>query len=109
MSVHTIVFLIGLFIVPLVLLTWGHRLRRRGARAQSAFWGAIAGHCAAATVAVTFGMIPPEAWTAADTMRGFFGMWSLLVLPVAGALLGALRTRRKYQNNASSQRSAATH
>jgi hypothetical protein len=107
-SVHLLAFLIGLFVMPLALLACGHRLRRRGPRSQSAFWGAIIGHCVAATIAVIWGMIPPEAWTAQETMRGFFGMWSLLVFPVAGALLGAVLTRTKAANTAAPSRSAAT-
>jgi hypothetical protein len=91
MTPGLVVFLVGLFGVPLILLSWGHRLRRRGPRSRAAFWGAVAGHCTAATLAMVFGMIPPEAWTATDGTRGFFGYWALLGLPLLGALLsGAL-------------------
>jgi hypothetical protein len=95
MTISLTVFLLGLFVVPLLLLYWGHRLRRRTPRARAAFWGAIAGHCLAATIAVTWAMIPPEAWSADETLRGFFGLWGLLLLPVAGALAGALRAGRE--------------
>jgi hypothetical protein len=93
MSTGLLVFLLGLFGVPLLLLWYGHRLRRRSARGQSVFWGAIVGHCVAAILAVVWGMIPPEAWTSGDTARGFAGLWGLLVFPVTGALVGALLPR----------------
>jgi hypothetical protein len=98
LTLNLIAFLIGLFVVPLWLLRWGHRLRRRGTRSRSAFWGAVIGHCMAGTIAVIWGMIPPEAWTATETGRGFFGLWSLLVLPLIGALAGALaRSNKQHQ------------
>jgi hypothetical protein len=89
MTIGIVVFLLGLFIVPVGLVWYGHRLRRRSSLAQNAFWGAVAGHCLAGVSAVTLGMIPPEAWTSDETVRGFFGLWSLLVLPVVGAAVGA--------------------
>ena len=93
MSGGLAVFLIGLFGVPLVLLTWGHRLRRRGPRSRAAFWGAVSGHCLAGILAVTLGMIPPEAWTGTETLRGVFGFYSLIALPVAGAVLAGILAR----------------
>ena len=36
--------LAGLFLVPVVLLWLGHRLRRRTAGARAVFWGATIGH-----------------------------------------------------------------
>jgi hypothetical protein len=72
------------------LAVYGHRIRKRGARARRMFAGAVAGSCLAGCLALAAGLIPPEAWVAGDTVRGFFGLWSLLVLPVSGASLGAL-------------------
>lgn len=89
MSIHLVVFLIGLFVVPIVLLVYGRRIRRRGPGQRALFWGAIAGHCVAVIVAVVLGMIPPEEWTSNDTARGFAGFWSLLVFPIVGALIAA--------------------
>ncbi|MGH7468848.1 MAG: hypothetical protein ACRENP_12900 [Longimicrobiales bacterium] len=103
MTLNFLAFLIGLFVVPLLLLSWGRRLRRRAPRSRSAFWGAIIGHCVAGTIAVIWGMIPPEAWTAEETGRGFFGLWSLLVLPLAGALVGALFARAEKGTEAGPQ------
>lgn len=91
------VFVLGLYVVPLVLLAWGHRLRRLSPRSRRAFWGAIAGHCLAGVLAIGVGMIPPESWTAEETGRGFFGLWSLLALPVAGAGWGLVTSSRHRQ------------
>jgi hypothetical protein len=90
-SINFVVLILGLFGIPIALLAYGHRLRKRGSRGQNAFWGAIIGHCVAGTIAVIIGMMPPEQWTAEETTRGFFGMWSLLLLPAAGALIAALK------------------
>lgn len=90
MTLGVFVFLLGLFLVPLALLMFGHRIRRASARQQRAFWGAIAGHFVAGVLAVTYGMIPPESWTDSDTVRGFFGLWSLVVFPLVGALGAAV-------------------
>jgi hypothetical protein len=87
MNLNLFVFLTGLFGVPLVLLMYAHRLRRRSPRARAAFWGAIAGHCIAATLALFIGMIPAEAWSSGDTTRGLIGFWGLLVLPLMGAVI----------------------
>jgi hypothetical protein len=94
-TIDIVAFLLGLFVVPVGLVWYGHRLRRRSPLAQSAFWGAVAGHCIAGLLAVSLGMIPPEAWTSEETARGFIGLWALLVLPVVGAAVGAVLTRRR--------------
>jgi hypothetical protein len=90
MSPGIVVFLLGLFAVPIVLLSWGHKVRWLSPAKRSAFWGAVTGHCAAGVLAISFGMIPPESWTPDETVRGFLGLWSLLVLPVLGGIGGAL-------------------
>lgn len=96
MNIGTVAFLLGLFGVPLALLVTAHKLRRRSERAQRAFWGAALGHCIAAVLAVTWGMIPPEAWVEGETARGFAGYWALLALPLIGAAAGAfLRADRR--------------
>lgn len=91
MSIGVLVFLVGLFGVPIALLAWGHKIRRLSPKSRRGFWGAVAGHCIAGTLAVSLGMIHPESWTADETMRGFFGLWAMLVLPVLGGI-GALLT-----------------
>lgn len=88
MTAGLVALLLGLFGVPAVLLWYGYRFRRRSPRGRAAFWGAVVGHCVAGVLAVVLGMIPPEAWTHDEQVRGFFGLWGLLVLPVLGALVG---------------------
>ncbi|HEX7120871.1 MAG TPA: hypothetical protein VF178_00785 [Gemmatimonadaceae bacterium] len=108
MTVHIVAFLLGLFVVPLVLLWYGHRLRRRSPRGRAAFWGAVVGHCTAGVLAVSLGMVPPEAWTPEETWRGFVGLWSLLVFPVTGGVIGAVAHRpRPEAADASAVRAAA--
>jgi hypothetical protein len=85
--------LLGVFIVPVLLLWLGHRLRRRPAPLRGAFWGAIVGHVVAILLGLTFGMIPPEEWSSGDRLRGALGLWSFLVLPAIGAAIGWLRAR----------------
>lgn len=94
MTLHVAVFLVGLFGVPLALLAYGHRLRRRSPRGRSAFWGALLGHCFALVLVMVLGMIPPESWTADDTVRGFIGFWSLLVFPLVGAVISLAMHRQ---------------
>lgn len=89
MSTNTLVFIAGLYLVPLLLLAWGHKIRRLNPRARRAFWGAVLGHCIAGTL-VMFGMIPPEEWTAGETVRGLLGFWGLLLFPGLGAIGGLL-------------------
>lgn len=90
MSLNLVAFLAGLFVVPIVLLWLGYRLRRRSPRARRAFWGGVVGYCIAGTLAVIGGMIPPEAWGSGETMRGLVGFWGMLVLPVIGAVVATL-------------------
>ena len=90
MSPGILAFINGIYVVPIALLAWGHKIRRLSPRSRRAFWCAIIGHCIAGTVAVIWGMIPPEAWTEEETARGFFGLWAMLLLPIAGGIGGAL-------------------
>jgi hypothetical protein len=58
------------------------------------FWGALFGHTVAGLIAVVYSMIPPEAWTASDATRGFFGFYGMLAGGLLGALVGLLASRR---------------
>jgi hypothetical protein len=91
MTAGIMVFLVGLYVLPLGLLWLGHHLKRRSARARRVFWGAIIGHCIAGTLALVAGIMFPEEWTAQERIRGFLGLWALLVFPVAGGIVGAVR------------------
>jgi ABC-type spermidine/putrescine transport system permease subunit II len=94
MSLGLMAMLAGVFVVPVVLLVLGHRLRRRGARWQRAFWGAVIAHVVMAPIALVAAMSPAAEWAPADTLRGALGFWSLLVVPAIGGLVGALVRRR---------------
>ena len=93
MSPAIVAFLLGLYVLPLGLLWLGHHLKRRSPRAKGAFWGAVIGHCVAGTLALVAGLMLPEEWTAQEQLRGFLGLWSLLIFPVVGGLTGALTAR----------------
>ena len=93
MTPAIVAFLLGLYVLPLGLLWLGHHLKRRSPRAKGIFWGAIIGHCMAGTLALVAGLMLPEEWTAQEQLRGFLGLWSLLIFPVAGGLTGALTAR----------------
>lgn len=93
MTPGIVAFLIGLYVLPLGLLWLGHHLKKRSRRAKGAFWGAIIGHCVAGTLALVAGLMLPEEWTAQEQLRGFLGLWSLLIFPVVGGLTGALTAR----------------
>lgn len=105
MSINFIAFVIGLFGVPIALLAYGHRIRKRSTRERNAFGGGIIGHCIAGALAVTFGMLPPESWTAAETTRGFLGLWSLLTFPIFGAVIGAFFPESEQQTTRASRSS----
>ena len=95
MSTGRLAFLLGLFIVPVALLYLGHRLRRKPKRVRAVFWGALIGHTAGAGFATWYSMVPPEEWTSADTVRGFFGFYAMLAFALIGAALGYLLSRKR--------------
>ena len=93
MTPAIVAFLLGLYVMPLGLLWLGHHLKRRSPRAKGAFWGAVIGHSVAGTLALVAALMLPEEWTAQEQLRGFLGLWSLLIFPVVGGLTGALTAR----------------
>lgn len=95
MTAGLLVFLLGLFGVPLLLLWWGQRVRRLPRRIRRAFWGAVLGHIVGSVMAIVFGMTPAEAWAEADTMRGFFGFFGLLAFPAASGLGAYLTSEQR--------------
>ena len=95
MTPGILALLLGAFVMPGVLLWLGHRLRRRPPRWRGAFWGGLAGHLIALVVGSIAAMTPAAQWSADDTLRGAFGFWSFLVLPVVGAVVGMLRAHRR--------------
>ncbi len=93
-----LVMLLGVFVVPALLLVLGHKFRRRSARVQGLFWGALAGHLVAMVVGTAAGLMPPEAWQPDDVMRGALSIWSFVLLPVVGGVVGLLRAGSGRQN-----------
>ncbi len=90
-TLHQVVLVLGLFGIPLALLMAGHRIKRSSPRRQRVFWGAVTGHLFAAAAALAVSLAPPIGWLPTDTLRGALGIWSLVALPLAGAVVGALR------------------
>jgi hypothetical protein len=84
-----IAMLLGLFAVPMFLLWAGHHWRHTTPRVRGAFWGGVIAHSVAALLATGAGVFWPVEWEASHTWRGFFGFWSMLVLFVVGAGIGA--------------------
>jgi hypothetical protein len=89
-TLHQVIFVLGLFGVPLALLVAGHRLKRKSVRRQHAFWGAVLGHGIACGTALVASLVPPIGWLPTDVVRGAFGLWGLVALPLIGAGLGSL-------------------
>lgn len=73
-----------------MLLSVGHRIRKRSPQVQSAFWGGLLAHIVASFAAITASMIAAEEWQSQDFWRGLFGFWMMLVAPVVGATIGYL-------------------
>jgi hypothetical protein len=95
MSVGVAAMLLGIFGVPATLLWAGHKMRRRSRAWHSAFWGAIGGHLLALVIGLIAAMTPPEQWSAGDRMRGLLGLWSFLLFPALGGVVGWLRARTR--------------
>ena len=95
MTLGLAAMLAGVFGVPLALLWFGHRLRRRDARWRAAFWGALIAHVVASPIALVAAMSPAAEWAPTDTMRGALGFWLLFAAPLIGALVGAVVAGRR--------------
>lgn len=93
MTIGVVAMLAGIFLVPALLLSAGHRFRRRSLRTQSVFWGALAGHLVALVVGTCAALVPAEQWAPDDVLRGALALWSFLLLPFLGGLVGLVRSR----------------
>lgn len=91
MNINLIAMLLGVFVVPILLLWMGHKMRRRSVLWHRAFWGAVAGHMLALLIGGLAAMFPPEGWTSSDIWRGVLGIWSFMLFPILGATTGVLR------------------
>lgn len=95
MSAGTSALLVGLFVMPLVLLALGHRLRRRSPAQRALYWGGLVGYLLAALAAMWVGMVPAAEWSERDTMRGVLGYWGLIIGPIVGGLAALFLRGRK--------------
>lgn len=91
MSLLNLAMLVGVFVVPTLLLWLGHRFRRRTPRQRGLFWGALTGYLLGIVSATLAGTLPPYLWAPDDLFRGIAGYGALLLLPVIGGVIGALR------------------
>jgi hypothetical protein len=80
MTLSLMALLTGLFVVPVVLLWMGQRLRRRSGRWRAVFWGAVTGYVIGMVATVAAMHYPPVLWS---------GGWRT-VLVHGGMLLGAI-------------------
>jgi hypothetical protein len=80
--------LAGLFILPVVLLTLGHRMRDRSARTKRLFWGGVIGHAIGIVVTMVVMMSPPVWWADTESVRTFAVHWAM-VLGCAAGVAGA--------------------
>ncbi len=88
MNASGIIFLLGLFAAPAVLLWLGHRLRGRGAAAFGAFWGGVVGHTLALVAMLITAHWPPVLWVEGSVREGIIFV-SLLTASILGAAIGA--------------------
>ena len=94
MSVSLMALLAGLFIVPVVLLWLGHRLRRRTAPWRGMFWGAVAGHTLGMLASVAAMHVPAVLW-AGGGARTAVVHWGMLVGAIGGAAFGWMLGSRR--------------
>lgn len=93
MTLGLAAMLLGAFGVPAALLWAGHRFRKRSPRRRAAFWGGVVGHIIAIVIGSIAAMTPAATWAPTDVWRGAIGFWSFALLPLAGAVVGALRAK----------------
>ena len=98
MTAGLAVMMLGLFGVPVALLWLGHRLRRRTARQRAVFWWALGGYVVAIIFATVAAFWPPAHWSGSDLLRGLAGFVSLLLLPLLGGAVGAVRGGREQRH-----------
>ena len=86
-----VALLFGLFVAPLFLALYGHRLRDRGPRGRKRFWSAVIGYSFGMIIATVAMMAPPVWWAGGSFARDFAVHWAMLVGFVGGWLVGSLR------------------
>ena len=96
MSWEHVALLLGLFGAPALLLSLGHRLRRRPAVWRRVFWGGVIGHSLALLALMIVSMVPPVVWEGGVRARDVAVHWTLALGAVVGGAIGAaLQARRR--------------
>ena len=103
-----VIFAIGLFGVPLLLLWLGHGLRKRSPRSRGLFWGATSGYCIAIVLTSVLTMLPPYHWSTGSVVRDLAVHWSMLVLTVLGGIIGLVRGKSVPRGASAAKRSRPT-
>ena len=94
MSVSLMALLAGMFVVPVLLLWLGHRLRRRPPLLRAVFWGATVGYVAGMLVSLVAMHYPPSPWDA-EGWRTALVHWGMLAGAAVGAGVGQVRAREQ--------------
>jgi len=89
-----LVFLFGLFAVPLGMLLSCHRFKRRTRRQRRMLWGMVAGYGVSLLVVLLVSLVPPVMWMPATGLRSFLVHWSLALLPALGVLIAFVTNPR---------------
>jgi hypothetical protein len=93
MTAHLFALLLGLFGVPGLLMSLGHRLRGRSRSHKRRFWGGVLGYIVGVSVAVSAMLLPPVWWADGTFLRPFLVHWAMLSGGALGVLTGPLWAR----------------
>ena len=93
MTIYLLALLMGLFGVPALLMTLGHRLRGRSEPHKRRFWGGVSGYIMGMVVAVCAMLLPPVWWGDGTFLRPFLVHWAMFTGGVLGVLSGPLWAR----------------
>ncbi len=100
-----VIFAIGLFGVPLILLALGHALRKRSPRQRAAFWGGVTGYGVGVLLMSIITVIPPIHWEGGAVWRDVLVHWSMVLGTLVGFGLGVFLRKGTDDRRASSERS----
>jgi hypothetical protein len=90
---NSVVFLLGVFLIPLAMLMTCHRYRRLSRRQRRALWGLVIGYGIALIGVLLALLAPPILWTPDQPIRSFIIQWGLILMPALGVISGALLPR----------------
>lgn len=96
MSGGRVIFVFGLFIVPLTLVWYGHHLRRRSPNQRAIFWGGVIGYGIGVVITSVFMLVPPVDWAGGGRIREMAIQYSMVVLALLG-IVSAVATRWRHR------------